>query len=350
VQPPAVNVSATILAPPTIVLGSGATLAWTANGLSGCSWISTDPGLNGKAASSSPTAVNPTAAGVYTYTLSCTTPVATASPPVSLTVVQQPTLTISTPSVIQGFGATLTWNNYGNSPCTLTSSPADSSLSVANPLPASGSTTVTPTSAQTFTYTLACPAPTAAVSRTLTVNAPQPPTISVSPTPITLGGSSTLSWTINPGDVCSASSSGTDTNNADVFTGPIAASSSIKLTPNAVGTDTYTLNCTVPKVTVSAALIVNVPLAQVSISITPVYDLDIGDPGILKWTLSTYATGCVVSGTWPKYAAPQFAPFPVASTGSTRVTWNTAGVYTYTLSCTNPAAPVETSVTITTDR
>jgi len=357
--PPTVSVSATVMSPPTIVQGNGATLTWNSNGSTGCSWISSDPALNGVAASSSPTAVNPAAPGTYSYTLSCTTPVATASQPVSLTVVQQPTLTVSTSggapgasaSVIQGSSATLKWNTYGNSPCTLTSSPADSSLTVATPLPpGSGSTTVTPTSAQTFTYTLACPAPTAAVPVTLTVNAPQPPTISVSPTPITLGGSSTLTWTINQGDVCTASTTGTDTNKADTFTGPIAAGSSIKLTPNAVGTDTYYLNCTVPQVSKSATLTVNQPLAQVSISITPVYDLDIGDPGILKWTLSTYATGCVVSGTWPKYAAPQFSPFPVASTGSTRVTWNTAGVYTYTLSCANPSAPVETSVTITNDR
>jgi hypothetical protein len=344
-QPPTLSVSAS-----AIVLGSGATLMWNANGSTGCSWISNDPALGNMPAGSSPTAVNPATANNYTYTLSCTTPVAIASQPVSLTVVQQPTLTISAASVIQGFSATLTWNDYTNSPCTLTSSPADSSLTVASPLPGSGSTTVTPTSAQTFTYTLSCPAPTAAVSKTLTVNLPQPPSINVSPTPITLGSPSTLTWTINPGDVCTASSTGTDTNKADTFTGPIAASSFINLMPNAVGSDTYSLNCTLPKVTESATLTVNAPLAQVSISIKPVYDLDTGDPGILKWTLSTYATGCVVSGTWPKYAAPQFSPFPVASTGSTRVTWNTAGVYTYSMQCTNPAAPVETSVTITNDR
>ena len=57
-----------------------------------------------------------------------------------------------------------------------------------------------------------------------------------------------------------------------------------------------------------------------------------------------------MSGSWPRYAAPQFSPFPVAASGSMRVIWNTAGVYTYTLSCTNPAAPAQTSVTITNDR
>lgn len=356
-----VRKSLTVLAAPTlspasqtIVQPGTATLNWNWSGGPGCTWNSTDPALNGAAASASPTTWTPAAPNTYpytyTYALNCSTPVQASSPTVSVTVEQQPTLQISKASVIQGFSSTLAWNTNGNSPCTLTSSPADSSLTVATPVPASGSTTVTPSSAQTFTYTLACPAPTTAVSQTLTVTAPLPPTINVSPTPITLGSSSTLSWTINPGDVCTASTTGTDTNKADAFTGPIAAGSSIKLTPNAVGTDTYSLNCTVPQVSESATLIVNPPLAQVSISVTPVYDLDIGDPGILAWKLSTYATGCVVSGTWPKYAAPQFSPFPVASSGSTRVTWNTAGVYTYTLSCTNPPAPVQTSVTITNER
>jgi hypothetical protein len=106
----------------------------------------------------------------------------------------------------------------------------------------------------------------------------------------------------------------------------------------------------VPAVTKSATLTVAPQLAQISISITPVYDLDTGDPGVLAWKLSGTPAGCEVSGSWPKYAAPQFSPFPVAASGSRRVTWNTAGVYTYTLSCTNPAAPAQTSVTISNDR
>lgn len=361
----------TVLAPPTLTFAgasttpmtalqdSGTVLYWNQNGNSGCTLSGTDglsQVLSANPASGTTTVNNkvmpPASPVTYTYTLSCTGPPATPPQQLALTVVSQPTLQISTPSVIQGFGAQLNWNTYGNSgPCSLTSSPADASLTVASPLPTSGSVTVTPTSAQTFTYTLACPAPTAPVPPvTLTVNAPQPPAISVSPSTITLGSSSTLSWTINQGDVCTGGSTGTDSNPSDTFSGMKGVSGNMQVKPNATGTDIYSLNCTVPAVSKSATLLVNSPLAVVSISITPVYDLDIGDPGILSWKLSTYATGCVVSGSWPKYAVPQFSPFPVASSGSTRVTWNSAGVYTYTLSCTNPAAPVQTSVTITNER
>jgi hypothetical protein len=159
-----------------------------------------------------------------------------------------------------------------------------------------------------------------------------------------------LSWTINPGDVCTGSSSGTDTNGADAFTGMKGVTGSMVVTPNATGSDTYTLTCTVPVTAQSTTLAVTPSLAQISISIVPVYDLDIGDPGILSWSLSGGTTGCVVSGSWPKFSVPQFSPFPVSTSGSKRVTWKTAGIYAYTLSCTNPAAPVQTSVTITNDK
>jgi len=114
--------------------------------------------------------------------------------------------------------------------------------------------------------------------------------------------------------------------------------------------ETYSLNCTVPPVTQSATLTVTPQLAKISITVKPVYDLDIGDPGILSWTLSGGATGCVVSGSWPKYAVPQFSPFPVSASGSKQVTWKTAGVYAYAMTCTNPTTPVQTSVTITNDK
>lgn len=354
--PPILTFASSVVTPITAVQGSGTTLSWNTNNNSACTLSGTD-GLSttlnaASGATTVNTTANPAATGpvTYTYTLACAGPPVTPPQQLTLTVVPQPTLQISTARVLQGSSATLNWNTYANSPCSLSSSPPDTSLTTATPLPAIGSATVTPTSAQTFTYTLACPAPTTAVPVTLTVNAPQPPSISVSPSSIVQGNSSLLSWTINTGDVCTGSSSGTDTNAADAFTGMKGVSGSMTVTPNATGVDTYSLNCTVPAVTQSAALTVTPQLAKISISIKPVYDLDIGDPGILSWSLSGGATGCQVSGSWPKYSVPQFSPFPVASSGSKQVKWKTAGVYTYTLSCTNPSAPVQTSVTITNDK
>jgi hypothetical protein len=347
----AVPATLTVVAPPTaslsptaIVLnGTGATVSWNPNGNGGCSWSSNDPGFSASAATAGSVGVNPTNPGSYTYTYACTSPAATTIP-LSLSVVQQPTVGLSTTTVIQGSGSTLSWT--GNNGCTWSST--DPGFNSQNATGSSGSTTVTPTSAGSFTYTLTCPTPTQPAVVTLTVNAPLPPAISVSPSSITLGNSSTLSWTINTGDVCTGST--TDTTPGDAFTGMIGASGSKSVKPGSVGSDTYSLNCTVPATTQSATLTVNPSPANIAITITPVYDLDIGDPGILSWSLSGGATGCTVSGSWPKFSVPQFSPFPVTVSGSTRVTWKTAGVYTYTLSCTNPSTPVQTSVTITNDR
>jgi hypothetical protein len=351
---PATTVTAnlSVVAPPTLTLsaaavvqGIGAMLNWNANGNTGCSWTSNDPGFAPNGTSGSVN-VNP-AAGSYTYTYACTGPAA-SSQSVSLTVVQQPTVTVSPSAVIQGSAATLTWSG-STSACSWAST--DPSFVAPSVSTASGSSQVQPTAPGAFSYTLTCPAPTTPAVAALTVNAPAPPTISVSPSSIVLGSSASLTWTINKGDVCTGSSAGTDTNANDAFTSMKGATSgNMPLTPNATGTDTYSLNCTVPATTQSATLTVTAPLAKVSISIKPVYDLDIGDPGILTWSLSGGASGCVVSGTWPKYAVPQFSAFPVSSSGNKRVIWNTAGVYTYTLTCSNPSAPVQTSVTITKDR
>jgi hypothetical protein len=360
--PPNTSVSTqpplTVLAAPTLTFnggptvttalqGSVTTLYWNTNGNSNCTLTGTD-GLSVQLSANPATGstnVNPNSAGTYTYTLACTGPPATSPQQITLTVVQQPTVSVSPSPITQGSSSTLTWTG-STSACSWSSTdPGFNAPAVSD---ASDSTPVKPSSAGSFTYTLTCPSPTQPATASLTVNAPQPPAISVSPSSITLGSSSTLAWTINTGDVCTASSSGTDTNPNDAFT--LMKSSPIVVTPNATGTDTYTLNCTVPATTQSATLTVNPSPANIAITITPIYDLDIGDPGLLSWTLSGGTTGCVVSGSWPKFSVPQFSPFPVAKSGSKQVTWKTAGVYTYTLSCTNPSSPVQTSVTITNDK
>jgi hypothetical protein len=156
-----------------------------------------------------------------------------------------------------------------------------------------------------------------------------------------------LSWTIFPGDVCNASTTGTDTNPKDSFSGMEAASGSLPVTPNAAGTDTYTLTCSVPAATSAATTLTVTPqLGKIAISVSG-FDLDgVGDRGTLAWSLSGGASGCQVSGTWPSRSVPQFSPFPVAASGSTQVTFTAVGTYTYTLSCTNPSTPVQTSVVI----
>jgi hypothetical protein len=352
----------TVLAPPTLTFaggvaamtalqGSGTTLYWNQNGNSNCTLNGTD-GLS-SSLSQSPasgtttvnTTVNPSATGpvTYTYTLACTGPPATPAQLITLTVVPQPTLQISTSSVIQGSSAALSWNTYGNSPCSLTSSPVDSSLTVATPVPATGSATVTPASPGSFTYTLTCPSPAAPVSAALTVTAPQAPLIGVSQSSIVQGNSATLSWTLYSGDVCTAST--TDPN--DQFSGPLAiGAGSMTVKPSSPGTYTYTLACTVPAATKSVTLTVTPQLARCGISASGPPEGGAGS-GTLSWSLSGGPSGCQVSGSFPSHSAPQFSTFPVSASGSKQLTFSGSGTYTYTLSCTNPSSPVSTSVVIT---
>src|SRR5262249_5995684 len=124
-------------------------------------------------------------------------------------------------------------------------------------------------------------------------------------------------------------------------------SGSMTVTPDHAGTDTYTLSCTVPAgVSRSAILNVNPKLAKIAISVAGCDTDNVGDHGTLVWTVDG-GTRCPGTGTWPNHSAPQFSsPFPVSSSGSKPLTFNAAGTYTYTLSCTNVSTPVQTSVVI----
>jgi hypothetical protein len=351
---PSTSVSATltVVAPATVAAsapailqgGVGATLTWNANGNGGCTWSSDDPAINLTAATSSPTVVNPAAKPTpYSYTLNCTTPLATSSQTVTLSVVQQPTVSLAPATVTQGSSAVLSWNTFATvNPsswtCAWTSTPAG----FVGPPGATGTTTVTPTSAGSFSYTLTCPAPSVPVTVNLTVNAPTAPVISFSPSSITQGQSAMLLWTLYPGDVCNASSNPVNPS----FTGMVMSSGPLKVTPAAAGTYVYTLTCTVPVTTTSATLTVTPQLAKIAIAVTGSDFDDVGDRGTLQWTLNGGTSGCHVSGVWPSHSTPQFSPFAVSASGSRSVSFTAAGTYTYTLSCTNPSTPAQTSVVI----
>ena len=281
-------------------------------------------------------AVAPKSAGPYTYNPICTNPAVTV--PANLTVVAPPTLILSAPAIVQGSsGATITWNANGNTGCSWSST--DTSFA---PSGASGSINVNP-AAGSYTYTYTCTGP-ALSSQTVTLTVVQQPTLTLSTaTSVVQGTPVTLSWT-GYSSACIWAS--TDPN----FKPATTSSGSYSPNTSSPTSFTYTLTCPQPTKAVTLTLTITPTLAKISISVTPVYDLDIGDPGILSWSLSGGASGCQVSGAWPPYSVPQFSPFAVSKGGSTRVTWNTAGVYTYTLSCTNPSTPVQTSVTITKER
>ena len=236
----------------SITLGASATLTWSSTNATSCT---ASGAWSGTETTSGTATETPSAAGSNTYTLTCTGKGGSGSASAILTVntPAAPTVTISvSPSpIILGSSATLTWSSTNATSCT--ASGAWSGVEAT-----SGTQSVTPTSTGTDTYSLSCTGAggTGSNSATLTVNAPAAPTVSISfdPTSITLGASSTLTWSSTNATSCTASGS---------WSGAESTSGSESVTPSATGSDTYTLDCTGAggSTTESAILTVNPPSA-----------------------------------------------------------------------------------------
>jgi len=123
------------------------------------------------------------------------------------------TFSASPASIIAGTSTTLNWATTGATSIAVTPGTIASTS-------ASGSVALSPTATTTYTLTATNTTGTATSTVTVTVTQPSLPTISsftASPTSITLGGISTLSWTtsgattlnIAPGNLASTSASGT---------------------------------------------------------------------------------------------------------------------------------------------
>jgi hypothetical protein len=221
------------LAPNVISLGGSSTLTWSTIAATSCTASGDWSGAQNPNGSAM---LTPGAPGVSNYTLTCTNSTGTAAAStVSLSTGAQPpapTLSISAASITLGDTATLTWSDSFASTCTASGSWSG----VFGP---SGSQPVAPSSVGTDTYMLYCTTatgPTATGSVTLDVLVPVPgaPVLSLSASSITLGQSSTLSWSSSNAAGCTASGS---------WSGPAGVSGSKTLSPGAVGSYTYSLFC-----------------------------------------------------------------------------------------------------------
>jgi hypothetical protein len=159
--------------------------------------------------------------------------------------------------------------------------------------------------------------------------APNPVIVSIgaSPTTLTVGESTTLTWSSSNATGCQA---------GDAWSGTQALAGSKLVTPAAAGTLTYSLTCN--GVAASAVVLVAVattPLPTVSLSLAPV-SVTAGQPSTLTWS-TTNATTCVASGAW---AGNQ------ASSGSITTTQTLGGTYTYNLACTGAGGSAIGSVTL----
>lgn len=162
-----------------------------------------------------------------------------------------------------------------------------------------------------------------------TTPAPNPVIVSIgaSPTTLTVGESTTLTWSSSNATGCAASGG---------WSGTVALAGSQLVTPTAAGTISYTLTCN--GVANSAVVIVSVaptPIPTVSLSVAPA-SVPAGQSATLTWS-TTNAASCVASGAW---AGNQ------GTSGSTAIIQNIAGTYTYTLTCTGAGGNASGSVAL----
>jgi Bacterial Ig-like domain (group 3)/Beta-propeller repeat len=166
----------------------------------------------------------------------------------------------------------------------------------------------------------------------LTVAAAPAPTvtIAVSPTSITLGKTSTLTWSSSNATSCTA---------GNAWSGTEAASGTSTLTPTAVGSLIYALSCTGAGGTTTQMAVLTVaavPAPTVTIGVSPT-SITVGQSATLTWS-STNATSCTASSAWTGTQA---------TSGTVQETPTAAGSPSYTLTCTGTGGSGSGSATLT---
>lgn len=220
---------------------------------------------------------------IYTCTGTCSTVSGTDS--VTITSAPTPTVTLSAPvSIAYGSSGTLTWSSTGASSCTGTG------FSTANATNNSTGVAITPV--QNTTYSITCTnafGGTVSQSKTVLVTGVPAPTVnfSASPSTVTLGGFSTLTWsTTNAGSGCV----GTGFSTGGLASGNVTATPAV--------TTSYSITCTGQGGTDTASAEVGV--TSESASAITVYD---GDAKPYQVALDANANGGVpISDTSSVYA------------------------------------------------
>jgi hypothetical protein len=157
------------------------------------------------------------------------------------------------------------------------------------------------------------------------------PTLTLSAASIELGSTATLSWTSVYATSCTASGSGAGL--SANWSGTLATSGSVVLTPTAAGTQTYTLTCTNAFGTTAAGT-ASLPVYSGTPPAVPTLTLGassvaVGSSTTLAWS-SLNAASCTASGAWSG---------TLATSGSETITPSAVGAQTYTLTCSNTGGP-----------
>jgi hypothetical protein len=280
-----------------------------------------------------------TSAKNYTYTLTCsngagsgfaTSTVAVVNPPPNLPIVTIASNPIG--PVTPGSAVTLTWATTNNP------SSCNASGDWSGGKAGSGSQSSGPlNSIRTYTFTITCSNQTGGTFDSAAIQVlPNPPSVSltVSPSSITVGNHSTLTWSsTNSPTSCTASGdwSGAKTANGTQSTGTL----------NTAGTYVYNLSCTnaggsgfMKNVALTVAL---PPAPVINLSANPI-SVTTGNSSTLTWSVTNSPTSCTASGDWSGSKAAS----GTQSTG----TLNTVKTYSYTLNCSNAGGSDSATTTV----
>ena len=278
-------------APPTVALsaspnavnsGANSMLSWTSTRATACA---ASGGWSGNKSSSGSQSTGALKAN-ETYTLTCSGSGGSTSQSVSITVkTSAPTITLSAnPSTVKsGAGSTLNWSAVNASSCN-----AGGDWSGVRSVSGSQSTGVLSANS---TYTLTCVGAggSAVQSATVSVTAPAPTvTLSVGPSAIASGGSSTLTWSSMNATSCSAGGgwSGIKAVRGTQSTGTLSANSTFTLTCSGSG----------GSASQSATVAVKSLAPVVTLTANPSTVAN-GKGATLNWSATNAAT-CAASGAW----------------------------------------------------
>jgi hypothetical protein len=282
-QPPKVVFSAE---PLEIKQGDSTTLAWATTDADS---VSIDQGI-GSVGLSGSRSVSPQQ--TTTYVLTATGAGGTTTESVTVTVYLPPTVTIAADpeTIVAGESSTLTWSSTNATSCVIEPDVGDVAIT--------GSTTVSPSETTTYTITATGPGGTSTSSVIVAVTYPVPViTISAKPEVITIGESSTLTWSSQYADSC--------TMEPDI--GSVDVNGSATVSPT--GTTTYTITASNPGETATASITVTVIPFNISIT-SPLDGESITRPDIMiKGTIANplgSEVGITVNGIVAMVEGDQF--------------------------------------------
>jgi hypothetical protein len=331
VQPTAAPTIASFTATPASILtGDPSTLAWS---VVNADTVSISPVI-GSVDPTGTRTVTPAVTTTYTLTATNTTGTVTRTVNVTVAPLQPPTIASFTaePAVItQGESSTLRWQV---SNATIVSiSPNVGQVS------ADGSTVVTPLAPGTYSYTLIAINKSGSVSRSVSVrvNTPQAPSITsftASPSAIVAGDSSILSWSVTNADTVSITPQ----------PGTVSLSGSAGVSPTA--NTTYTITATKGALTTTREVTVTVtepeqPPVIAAFTAAPA-KITAGDSTTLLWDIVTDPGSPLTSLTINPAVS-------VGLTNSGSVTVSPTANTTYTITATNSAGSVTSTVSVVVD-